>query len=307
MRAHFADRHEVPLPPTHRFPISKYRRLRERLEAQADGLIRLVAAPMATREQLELAHDPGYVERMATGTISERELRPIGFPWSRELYQRSAHSVGGTIAACRAALDDGVAASLGGGTHHATRAAGAGYCVFNDTVIAARAMQRESGIAKVVVVDCDVHQGDGTADLTGDDPSIFTFSIHGADNFPYRKKTSDIDIALPSGTGDADYLQALDEGVDRALAGPKPDLVLFLAGADPFVDDRFGKLALSKAGLAKRDRRVLGACRDLGVPVAITMAGGYAPNVDDIVDINVRTLLIAAAGAKAAEPPGKAD
>ncbi|HEY0138449.1 MAG TPA: histone deacetylase, partial [Nannocystis sp.] len=185
--------------------------------------------------------------------------------------------------------------NLAGGTHHAFAGRAGGYCVFNDSAVAARVMQAEGRVAQVVVIDCDVHQGDGTAAILADDPSVFTFSIHGARNFPFTKQRSDLDIHLPDGTGDDDYLAALTEGLAQALERSRAELAIFLAGADPYAGDRLGRLALSKQGLARRDELVLATCRDAGLPVAVTMAGGYAQDIDDIVDIHFRTVEIAAA------------
>jgi acetoin utilization deacetylase AcuC-like enzyme len=209
------------------------------------------------------------------------------------MVERSRRSAGATIEACRAALADGVAVSLAGGTHHAFREFGEGYCVFNDSAIAARAMQAEGRVRRVVIVDCDVHQGNGTASILADDPTVFTFSIHGAKNFPLRKEQSDLDIELDPGTGDEAYLDALGRGLTEALDRAGAELAVYLAGADPFEKDRFGTLALTKPGLAARERLVLDRCRIAGLPVAVTMAGGYAPDVNDIVDIHFQTVCAA--------------
>jgi acetoin utilization deacetylase AcuC-like enzyme len=225
--------------------------------------------------------------------LSAQEQRRIGFPWSREMVERSRRSSGATLAAARAALDDGVGINLAGGTHHAFRARGEGYCVFNDSAIAALALQAQGCIRRAVILDCDVHQGNGTAAILAGDPTVFTFSIHGANNFPFDKEASDLDIELPDGTGDGEYLDALEKGVCRALSAAQPDLAIYLAGADPFEGDRLGRLALTKAGLAARDRLVFELCRGAGVPVAVTMAGGYARAVEDTVDIHFATVAAA--------------
>jgi len=294
MQIFYGDHHPVPLPDGHPFPIDKYARLRTRVEA--GRLVppeRLQPAPPATPEQLLSVHDPEYVQRVAYGQLSPRELRRIGFPWSPELYRRSIHSVGGTIAAARSALDTGLGINLAGGTHHAGRAHGAGFCVFNDVMVAIRTLQAEGRARRVAVIDCDVHQGDGTAELAAGDDTVFTMSIHGANNFPVRKKRSDLDVALPNGTDDQAYLAALGPAVERALGPTPPDLVFYLAGADPFEGDRFGRLALSKRGLSRRDRLVLGACRGRRLATTVVMAGGYAEDLDDIVDIQTETVRIA--------------
>jgi len=295
MRAFYCDQFVLPLPSDHRFPMPKYSLLRER--ALAAGILapaELHIPEAAADEQILRAHDADYLERVKTGTLSPAEIRRIGFPWSPLMVERSRRSSGGTIAACRTALEEGIAVNLAGGTHHACRDHGEGYCIFNDSAIAARAMQAEGHVHRVVVLDCDVHQGNGTASILADDPTIFTFSIHGAKNFPFRKSKSDLDIELEDGTGDTVYLDMLEEGVQRALALSGADLAIYLAGADPFEDDRLGRLKLTKSGLLQRDQLVLDLCRSRGLPVAITMAGGYARNVEDIVEIHLQTIRLAA-------------
>ena len=236
-------------------------------------------------------------QRWCGGTLSEREVRRIGLPWSPELVERSRRSVGGTVEACRAALSDGIAVSLSGGTHHAFADHGEGFCIFNDCAVAARTVQAEDRVRRVVIIDCDVHQGNGTAAILADDPTVFTFSIHGAKNFPFHKERSDLDLELADGADDATYLAALTAGMDAALAAARADLAIYLAGADPFVDDALGRLALSKAGLAERDRLVLDRCRRAGLPVAVVMAGGYARQIQDTVDIHLETVRICIAAA----------
>ena len=285
------DHFALPLPPGHRFPLSKYAALRERV-AELPGA-RLRVAPAATDEELGRAHDRGYVAAVCAGTLDAHAQRRIGFPWSPAMVERSRRSAGATLAACRSALASGLSASLAGGTHHAHRDFGEGYCVFNDAAVAARAMQAEGLAGRVLVVDLDVHQGDGTAAIFEGDASVFTFSMHGRGNFPFRKQASDLDVELVDGTGDAAYLAALAAALPRALARSAPELALYLAGADPFAGDRLGRLALSKAGLAGRDRYVLHTLRDAGVPVAVTMAGGYAEAIADVVDIHCATIAIA--------------
>lgn len=295
MRVWYTDQFVLPLPDGHRFPMSKYARLRERVVASS--LIApgdLCVPHAATDEELLRAHTPDYVRRVQEGRLTEAELRRIGFPWTPEMVERSRRSSGATIEACRAALADGRAVNLAGGTHHAFADAGEGFCVFNDSAVAARAMQAEGQVRRVVVLDCDVHQGNGTAAILRGDPTVFTFSIHGARNFPLRKEESDLDVALPDGTGDADYLAALESGLRRALDRSQPDLAIYLAGADPFAGDRFGRMALTKAGLAARDRLVFEVCRAASLPVAVTMAGGYARDVADVVDIHFETVRLAA-------------
>ena len=239
------------------------------------------------------AHDPSIFDACLRVSLTDKEIRRVGLPWSPQIVRRTRYSVGATIAACRAALSEGVAVNLGGGTHHAFYDHGQGFCWLNDSVIAARAMQAEGLAENILIVDCDVHQGDGTAAITKDDPSIFTFSIHGKNNFPYHKETSDLDIELEDGTDDRTYLDALENGLTACLRRFKADLVIYLAGADPYRKDRYGRLALTKAGLAHRDRLVLGRLKENGLPVAVTMAGGYAPDIQDIVDIHFQTIEIA--------------
>jgi acetoin utilization deacetylase AcuC-like enzyme len=229
------------------------------------------------------------------GTLSAKEQRRIGFPWSPELVRRSVRTVGATIGACRASLEEGVAVNLAGGTHHAYCDHGEGYCVFNDSAVAARAMQAEGQVHRIVILDCDVHQGNGTAAILAGDSTIFTFSIHGAKNFPFHKERSDLDLELPDGTTDDLYLAMVEEGVRRALAQSSPDLAIYLAGADPYRKDRLGRMSVSLKGLAERDRIVLGLCHEEGLPVAITMAGGYAEDVGEIVAIHLQTVRTAAA------------
>jgi acetoin utilization deacetylase AcuC-like enzyme len=294
MRVFYTDQFRFPLPEGHRFPIDKYGLLRKSIVAAGLVAAEELAVPEpATTLQLLLAHDRSYVIRVCEGLLTPKEVRRIGLPWSPELVERARRSVGGTIAACRAALNDGWGINLAGGTHHAFRDHGQGYCLFNDVVIAARTMQAEGRIERAVVLDCDVHQGNGTAAITADDPSIFTFSIHSQQNFPLFKEQSDLDIGLEDDTGDAAYLEALDKGLRSALQLADAGLALYLAGADPHRDDLLGRLALSKKGLGERDRLVFGLCRKAGVPVATMMAGGYGRRMDDTVQIHVQTVRIA--------------
>jgi len=268
--------------------MAKYARLRERVAAIAPDRMR--EPPAATDEELARAHDPAYVAAVTSGTLAESAIRRIGFPWSPAMVERSRRSAGATIAACRSALEYGFGVNLAGGTHHAHHDFGCGFCVFNDAAVAARAMQAEALAARVLIVDLDVHQGDGTAAIVGHDPSIHTLSIHGRNNFPFRKEASRQDVELDDGTGDDAYLATLRAALPLALPASRPDLAIYLAGADPYVGDRLGRLALSKAGLASRDAYVLDTLHAAGVPVAIAMAGGYAEDVDDVVDIHFETV-----------------
>lgn len=273
-----------------KYALLRQRVMEERLIPPKD----LQVGPAASDEQLTRAHDPEYVRRVKEGQLSHQEIRQIGFPWSPGLVERSRRSVGSTIAACRSALEGGLGVNLAGGTHHAGPDYGQGFCVFNDSAVAARAMQAEGRAVNVVILDCDVHQGNGTAEIFATDPTVFTFSIHGAKNFPFRKKPSDLDIALDDDADDPIYLDALELGVKQALELAGADLAIYLAGADPYAGDRLGRLAVTKRGLAERDRFVLNACRSAGLPVAIVMAGGYGQRVEDTVDIHFQTVKIAA-------------
>jgi acetoin utilization deacetylase AcuC-like enzyme len=230
---------------------------------------------------------------VSAGELSSAEQKRIGFPWSPGMVERSLRSAGATLAACRAALSDGCSANLAGGTHHAHADHGEGFCVFNDAAVAARAMLAEGRVRQVAIIDCDVHQGNGTAAILRGDDSVFTFSIHGARNFPFEKESSDLDIELPDDTGDDAYLAALDAGLKETFDRSQPELVIYLAGADPYAGDRLGRLKLSFSGLEARDRRVLGACRERGIPVALAMAGGYAQPIEDTVSIHATTILSA--------------
>lgn len=296
MRLFFTDHFVLPLPEGHRFPMEKYARLRERVAAELVPPHELVVPEPASDEDLLRVHGSDYLSRVAAGTLGREEVRRIGFPWSPEMVERSRRSAGATLAACRAALADGegISVNLAGGTHHAFADRGEGYCVFNDTAVAARAMQAEGLARQVLVVDCDVHQGNGTAAIFRDDPSVFTFSIHGAKNFPFRKERSDLDVELPDGAGDREYAEALERGLAAALSRFEPDLALYVSGADPYEGDRLGRIRVSKAGLSARDRFVLGTLRSAAIPVAVTMAGGYARDVSDTVAIHFETVRIAA-------------
>jgi acetoin utilization deacetylase AcuC-like enzyme len=271
--------------------MAKYAKLRERVGRIAGPLMRLPDA--ASDEELGRAHDPAYVAAVARGSLDALAQRRIGFPWSPAMVERSRRSAGATLAACRSALDGGLGINLAGGTHHAHRDFGEGFCVFNDAAVAARAMQAERRARRVLVVDLDVHQGDGTAAIFAGDPDVTTLSIHGRQNFPFRKSSSTIDVELDDGTGDDAYLATLATVLPRSIDRARPDLAIYLAGADPYAGDRLGRLALSKAGLADRDRYVLDRLHGLGIPVAVAMAGGYAEDVDDIVDIHFATVALA--------------
>jgi len=291
VRAFYCDHFVLPLPEGHRFPMDKYRLLRERLEDA--GSIDLSVPDATTFEALGRVHTAAYVARVADGSLSGEEIRRIGFPWSSQLVERSRRSVGGTIAAARAALEDGVAVNLAGGTHHAFSDRGEGFCVFNDVAVAIRSLQADGKAGRCAVLDLDVHQGNGTAAIFGKDDSVFTLSVHGANNFPFRKERSDLDVELPDGTGDDTFLDVVAETVPRALAHGV-DLAFFIAGADPFEGDRLGRLAVTKSGLGERDGIVFDECSKAGIPVAVVMSGGYALDISDTVDIHEATVRAAA-------------
>ena len=294
-----SSRYTFPLPAGHRFPIAKYALLRERVVAEGivpEGMVR--EPHRATPEELRLAHTADYVDRFSTGMLEPGELRRLGFPWSAGLVERSHRAVGGTIDAARAALDIGIAMNLAGGTHHAFPDRGEGFCVYNDVAIAIRLLMRGGHIARAAVIDLDVHQGNGTNAIFAGDPRVFTFSMHGARNYPFLKVAGSLDVELDDGTGDDEYLALLADALPRVLAAARPDLVVYLAGADPHEGDRLGRLRLTFDGLARRDALVLSTCRDIGLPVAITIAGGYGRDVLDTVRIHVNTARIAASYAR---------
>ena len=290
LHAFATDRFDLPLPPGHRFPFTKYRLLRERLEASAlVDLMRIAEPEAASYQQLQLVHEPSYIHRLKAGELSDLEQRRIGLPWSPQLVERSCRSTGATIAAARAAMDDGAGIHLAGGTHHAFPDHGQGFCVFNDVAVAIRVLQEEGVVQRAIVIDCDVHQGNGTAYIFREDESVFTFSMHGERNFPFAKCDGDFDIALPDGTTDSQYLALLEDAVAQ-LPLADAQCVFYLAGADPYQEDRYGRLNLSKQGLADRDHLVLSACRNIRSPVVVLMAGGYARQIDEIVDIHTETV-----------------
>lgn len=272
----------------------KYGRLHARI-AEA-GLVppeNILESEAATDEMIRRVHTEAYLQKLKDGTLTDKEQRRLGLPWSAALLERSRRSVGGTLAAARTALDEGLAMNLAGGTHHAYPDHGEGFCVFNDVAIAIRTLQAEGVIEKAVVLDCDVHQGNGTAAIFENDSSVFTFSVHGAKNFPLHKEHSSLDVELPDDTGDDDYLEAIEYGVERSLQFEGAQLAFYLAGADPYEGDSLGRLKVSKAGLAARDKLVFELCAQAGRPVAIVLGGGYARNIDDTVDIQFETAKIA--------------
>jgi acetoin utilization deacetylase AcuC-like enzyme len=295
LHAWSSARYVIPLPEGHRFPIAKYAMLRERV--LAEGLVpaeRLHESARVATDDLLLVHEPAYVRRLVEGTLSEAEMRRIGLPWSEQLVERSFRAVGGTCEAAEGALRDGVAVNLAGGTHHAFPGHGEGFCVFNDVAVAVRRLQRDGRISRAAVVDLDVHQGNGTHAIFAGDERVFTFSMHGERNFPFHRVAGRLDIELPDRCGDERYLAELAGALPRVLAAAAPDLVVYLAGADAHVGDRLGRLALTFDGLARRDAMVLESCREVGLPVAVTIAGGYGRDIADTVAIHATTVRIAA-------------
>jgi acetoin utilization deacetylase AcuC-like enzyme len=287
-------RYTFPLPAGHRFPIGKYELLRDRVVS--DGLVpadRVHEPARASADALRRVHTDDYVGRLTDGRLTPGELRRIGFPWSDALVERSYRAVGGTCEAARAALEAGVAMNLAGGTHHAFADRGEGFCVFNDVAVAIRMLQDEGCIRRAAVVDLDVHQGNGTHEIFARDPSVFTFSMHGGRNYPFAKVAGCVDVELEDGTDDEEYLARLASMLPRVLSAAQPDLVVYLAGADPYVGDRLGRLGMSLDGLTRRDAMVLNACREVGIAVAITMAGGYGRDIEDTVQAHLNTVRVA--------------
>ncbi len=287
-------RYTFPLPEGHRFPVAKYAMLRDRVIAEhIVGPEHVLDPTGATDDELRTVHTAEYVERFNTGRLEPAEVRRIGFPWSPELVERSRRAVGGTVAAARHALSAGVAMNLAGGTHHAFAAHGEGFCVYNDVAVAIRLLQREGVIRRAAVIDLDVHQGNGTHSIFADDASVFTFSMHGGRNYPFHKVPGTLDIELADGTRDDEYLAKLTESLPGVLTRAAPDLVLYIAGADPHEGDSLGRLSLTFDGLARRDAYVLSQCVEVGLPVAITIGGGYGRAIEDTVAVHVETARIA--------------
>ncbi|MBG9387347.1 histone deacetylase family protein [Caenimonas aquaedulcis] len=298
MQVFYATQFVLPLPPGHRFPMAKYQLLRDRLADELPS-VRLGQALPATDGELALVHTPAYIQSIADGTLDPRAMREIGFPWSEAMAERARRSVGATISACRASLREGVSANIAGGTHHSYADKGGGFCVFNDAAVASRLMQAEWARSharplRVAIVDLDVHQGNGTARIFRGDPSVFTLSMHGQKNFPFRKEESDLDVDLPDGCGDEEYLHALDLALDELDRRFDPGLVIYLAGADPHEGDRLGRLKLTWDGLEARDRRVFDWAWQRRVPLAFAMAGGYGTRIEDTVQVQVNTFRVAA-------------
>jgi acetoin utilization deacetylase AcuC-like enzyme len=289
LKAFYTDHFVLPLPAGHRFPMEKYSRLRDLVSDLNE--VELLEAPAASDTQILYAHDPSYLIKVIEGKLSSQEQKEIGFPWSEKMVERSRRSAGATVAAAKMAFEEGIAINLAGGTHHAYRDMGSGFCVFNDSVIAARALQKEiSSKLKLAIIDLDVHQGNGTASILGNDNSIFTLSIHGENNFPFKKEVSDLDLGLADGCDDQTYLSALTESLNTLHARFKADFVIYLAGADPHEGDRLGRLKLSKEGMRLRDEMVFEYALNRKVPVAVSMAGGYGKEIGSTVDIHFQTI-----------------
>ncbi len=283
-----------PLPPGHRFPVTKYTRLAERVVT--DGLVaadQVHAPEAASEEALRRVHDAAYLQAVRAGTLDDAAVRRLGFPWSAALVERAARAVGGTLAVAEHALQAGVAMNLAGGTHHAFAAHGEGFCLFNDVAVAIRALRATQRIRRAVVIDLDVHQGNGTHAIFAQDADTYTFSMHGAKNFPFRKVPGTLDIELPDRTTDEPYLALLAEALPRVLREARADIAFYLAGADPHEGDALGRLSLTFAGLRRRDHLVLSQCREIGLPVAIVIAGGYGRDIEDTVSVHVGTVAIA--------------
>ncbi len=296
MYALYSDRYVIELPANHSFPIRKYRLVRERL--LADGILRadeLREPTLADPRDVRLVHTKTYWDQLEAGTLPAAAVRRLGLPWSDSLVRRSRASVQGTLSAARIAIREGIGINLAGGTHHAFPDRGEGYCVLNDIAIAIRVLQRDRWMQRMAVIDCDVHQGNGTAAVFAEDPDVFTFSVHGANNYPLSKVPGTLDIDLPDGTEDDAYLRALEPAVSRILADFRPGLAFYLAGADPHRGDRFGRLRLTHDGLRRRDELVLRAFRDAGVPVAVTLGGGYGQDIQDTVEAHCNTVRVARA------------
>ncbi|GGP24544.1 histone deacetylase family protein [Silvimonas amylolytica] len=282
------DQYPLPLPPGHRFPASKYALLRDEVSNFAAHL--LEDAPAATDYEILTAHTSAYLDKLKNGTLSEAEQRVIGLPWSAALVERSRRSTGATLAACRTALLQGCGVNLAGGTHHACADHGSGFCVFNDSAVALRVLQAEGALRRALIIDLDVHQGNGTALMLAGEATLFTLSVHGANNFPFRKVEGDLDIELADGTTDAAYLEILQSTLPAVLQKQRPDLVIYLAGADAWEGDRLGRLALTPQGLQTRDEYVLRLCLQADIPVAVTMGGGYGRDIQGTVAIHAATV-----------------
>lgn len=297
MKAFYSDHFVLPLPEGHRFPMAKYSMLRQGV-AQELNSVQMLEAPAATEGELALAHAPDYVQAVKSGGLSREALREIGFPWTPAMAERSVRSAGASIAAGRVAMQEGIAGNLAGGTHHASANQGGGFCVFNDIAVTARVLQMEhfrltKKTLQVLVVDLDVHQGNGTASIFANDPSVFTLSLHGEKNFPFRKVPSDLDVGLPDGCTDLPYLEALTGALDQASQRFKSDFLIYLAGADAHEGDRLGRLKLTEAGMAARDKTVFDWAKNDNLPMMICMGGGYGHDLSSTVAVQMNTWRLA--------------
>ncbi|HYI92916.1 MAG TPA: histone deacetylase [Bryobacteraceae bacterium] len=291
MKLYYSDQYEIPLPPGHRFPVRKYRMLREVL--QATGLFDFAPAPLADPTTIALIHERTYVQNFLAGSLDSSVIRRIGFPWSQQLVQRTLASVGSTVAASRDALRCGRGGGLAGGTHHAFSDTGSGFCVFNDMAVAIAVLREEGKIRRAAILDLDVHQGDGTAKIFEDDDNVLTISIHGQNNFPFRKQTSSLDVGLPDGAGDDEFLEALTRVLPKAIEF-RPDILFFQSGVDGLASDKLGRLQLTCEGLAERDKRVFMACMQAGIPCVVTLGGGYSDPIDFTVHAHATTFRLMA-------------
>jgi len=294
LHAWSSARYTFPLPEGHRFPIAKYQLLRQRvLDLGIVPADRLHEPDRVSADDLLRVHTPDYVQRFTRGALTAAEVRRLGFPWSPALVERSYRATGGTCEAARHALDFGISMNLAGGTHHAFPDHGEGFCVFNDVAVAIRALQHRGQIERAAIVDLDVHQGNGTHAIFAGDASVFTFSMHGGRNYPFRKVAGDLDVELPDGADDAEYLNRLAAALPGVIARAHPDLVVYLAGADAHEHDALGRLSLTQQGLARRDLLVVQHCREVGLPLTITIAGGYGRDPSTTVALHVQTARIA--------------
>lgn len=297
MKAFYSDHFVLPLPEGHRFPMAKYSLLRNRMAADIQA-VQMLEAPAATDGELALAHAPEYVQAVKSGSLSPQAQREIGFPWTPAMAERSVRSVGASVAAARVAMKEGIAGNLAGGTHHASAAQGSGFCVFNDIAVAARVLQMEhfrvsKQTLKVMVVDLDVHQGNGTASIFAEDDSVFTLSMHGEKNFPFRKVNSDLDVGLPDACTDQAYLEALEHALAQASSRFSADFLIYLAGADAHEGDRLGRLKLTESGMAARDQWVFDWALERKIPMIICMGGGYGHDLETTVAVQMNTWRLA--------------
>lgn len=274
----------------HVFPIRKFELVKDVLLAENSLMPHEIVEPLPAKiEDLHLVHTEDYISRLVDGTLTAKEIRKLGLPWSQSLVRRSFHAISGTIEAAKYALESGISSNLAGGTHHAFPDRGEGFCVLNDVAVAIRILQREKLAEKFLIVDCDVHQGNGTAFIFKDDPSVFTFSMHGAKNYPLHKENSTLDIELPDKTGDVEFLETLEQALPRVILH-QPDIIFYLGGADPYEKDKLGRLSLTKEGLMKRDEMVLQFAKEHNTPIVTTMSGGYALDINDTVEIHANTI-----------------